>query len=112
MGWTTNNRLDGRIKRTEIIDEYMKSIENKNSEKNTKLLVGGYSLLRDHLSDIIYSRNEVKNNVLSDNNRPISTDTSFQLHNEFNSYISGSRPLALDYNITVVNKEDLDPDGH
>lgn len=109
--WTTNNRLDGRIKRTEIIDEYMKSIENKNSPKNTKLLAGAYSLLRDHLSDIIYTRDERKNNILSDTFKPISTDTSFQLHNEFNSYISGSRPLALDYNVVIKTKEDIANEG-
>jgi len=103
--WLTNGRLDNRIKRTEIIDEYMRSIENTSDPKNSKLLAGAYTLLKPHLSDIVYTRDVEKKSILTKDSRGYLPDESFNIHNEYNSYISGSRPLELDYPIVVKSND-------
>ena len=90
-GWTVNGRLDGRIKRTPALNEYMLSIENSNSPKNTKLFAEAYNILRGNISDSIYTRsNEIK---LTGDNKLTLTDQSFNIHTYNDIYLSGSIDL-------------------
>jgi hypothetical protein len=89
--WTVNGRLDGRIKRTPALNEYMLSIENVDSPKNTKLFGDAYNILRGNISDSVYTRStEVK---LTENNKLAVTDQSFSIHNYNDIYLSGSIDL-------------------
>lgn len=90
-GWTVNGRLDGRIKRTPALNEYMYSIENSDSPKNTKLFSEAYNILRGNISDSVYTRsNEIK---LTDDNKLALTGQSFNIHTYNDIYLSGSIDL-------------------
>jgi uncharacterized protein YoxC len=90
-GWTVNGRLDGRIKRTPALNEYMLSIENSNSPKNTKLFAEAYNILRGNVSDSVYTRtSEIK---LTQDNKLALTDQSFNIHTYNDIYLSGSIDL-------------------
>lgn len=131
-GWTTNGRLDGKLKRSHVIDEYMRAIEDKTHPKNKKLLSGAYDLLKNHLSSVIFERENIKDNTtngmqslldgvstledptlldgsfqetsirLDKIERPTLVDNSFKLHIEFNNYIKGNDPSQ----VTIISEKE------
>lgn len=118
-GWTVNGRLDGRIKRTPVIDEYMRAIEDKTHHKNRKLLIGAYNLLRNHLSGIVYAREDMSTEItpnftanitfqdpglVSEIKRPLLSDSKFTLHTQYDSYINGIHKTPF----SVINSKDIE----
>lgn len=109
--WTTNGRLDGRIKRTKIVHEYMSSVENVNSKKNSRLFAEAYDLLRGNISDTIYSRESTQDNNILMDNKVIFTDLSFSIHSQNNIYMSGSSIQTETISYVPFNYDFIDP-GH
>lgn len=108
--WTTNGRLDGRIKRTTALNEYMMSIEDTNSPKNSKLFAEAYNILRGNVSDSVFTRSdEVK---LTDNNKISVKDETFKLHNYNDIYMSGSIDLNTYTFESVYGDPDTVSGGH
>lgn len=104
--WTTNGRLDGRIKRTDILNEYMSSIENSDSPKNSKLFSEAYNILRGNISDTVFSRSEMS--TLTDNFKVSLKDESFTIHKYNDIYLSGSVDLNeyITQNIYILPSEE------
>jgi hypothetical protein len=101
-GWTVNGRLDGRLKKTPVIDEYLRAIEDTSHPKNKKLLIGAYNLLRTHVSGIVYTRGDSMQNptdivVLDGTDKLGLLDDSFKLHGQYDSYINNRPPSP--YNV-------------
>lgn len=108
--WTTNGRLDGRIKRTVALNEYMSSVENRDSPKNSKLFAEAYNILRGNISDSVYTRaDEMK---LTDNGKVSIKDESFTIHKYNDIYLSGSIQLERIQTIDINNPAIFSQQGH